>query len=134
MVALTENPLCASGSRLHDLLGGIGRGQESFLSHIPILGQVFTEMVGIDEDTNCLGYRLLLSQFLGTAGSKVGDAGAQGIHIRHHARERARSADALTIGPHHRLLTHVLHGDAVLAVQLLPGSYGHHVVQGSTNP
>ena len=28
-----------------------------------------------------------LAEFLGTAGSEVGDAGAQDVHVRHHARE-----------------------------------------------
>ena len=87
VVALTEDALRASGSGLDNLLSGIGGGEKSFLRHIPILGQVFTEMVGVDEDADGLGHRFLLSQFLCTTGREVGDAGAQGIHIRHHARE-----------------------------------------------
>ena len=76
VIALTEDALRTTGGGLHDLLGRIGGGEKSFLSHVPVLRQVFTEMVGVDEDTNGLGYRLLFSQLLGTAGSKVGDAGA----------------------------------------------------------
>ena len=87
VVTLTEDALRTTGSGLHDLLGGIGGSEKSFLGHIPVLGQIFTEMVGVDEDEDGLGYRLLLPQLLGTSGREVGDAGAQSIHIRHHARE-----------------------------------------------
>ena len=44
-------------------------------------------MVGVNEDTDRLGNRLLLPQFLGTAGSKVGDAGAQGFTMPGKLRE-----------------------------------------------
>ena len=50
MVALTEDTLRTAGRRLYNLLGGVRRCQESFLSHIPVLRQVFTKMVGIDKD------------------------------------------------------------------------------------
>lgn len=33
VVALTENPLCASGGRLHDLLGGISGSEKPFFGH-----------------------------------------------------------------------------------------------------
>ena len=84
-------------------------------------------MVGVNEDTDRLGHRLLLSQFLGTAGSKVGDTGAQGFHIGHHARETTGGTDAF-------LLAHVLHRDAVNAIQFFPCTNGHDIVQGGTNP
>ena len=127
VIALTENPLRATCSGLYYLLGGIGGSEKSFLGHIPVLRQVFAEMVGVNEDADGLGHRLLLSQLFGTAGCEVGDAGAQGIHIRHHARERARGADAL-------FLAHVLHRNAVDAVQFLPSPDGHYIVQRGTNP
>ena len=89
MVALTEDAFHAAGGGLHNLLGGIGGGKQSLLAHIPILWEVFTEAVGIDEDADGLGYGLLLAELLGTAGGEVGDAGAQGCQVSHHARERA---------------------------------------------
>ena len=56
VVALTEDSLCASGGHLYNLLGGISRSQKPFFGHVPVLGQVFTEMVGVDEDADGLGY------------------------------------------------------------------------------
>ena len=121
MESLTEDSLHAPDGRLDNLLGGVGWSKESFLGHIPVLGQILTEMVGVDEDTDRLGHRLLLPEFLGTAGGKVGDAGAQRFHIDHHAREATGGTDAL-------LLTHVLYRDAVDGVQLLPCTCGHDIV------
>ena len=89
MVALTEDAPHAAGGCLHNLLGGVRRCKQSLLAHIPILWEVFTEMVGIDEDADGLSHRLLLAELLGTAGGKVGDAGAQGCQVSHHARKRA---------------------------------------------
>ena len=85
VVALTEDAFHAARGGLHNLLGGIGGGEQSFLAHIPILWKVFTEVVGIDEDADGLGYGLLLAELLGTAGGEVGDAGAQGCQVCHHA-------------------------------------------------
>lgn len=56
LVALPEDPLRTSGGRLYDLLGVVGRGEKPFLTHIPVLWQIFTEMVGVNEDTDALGY------------------------------------------------------------------------------
>ena len=56
VVALSEDSFRTSGSRLNNLLGGISRSQKPFLCHIPVLGQVFTEMVGVDEHADGLSH------------------------------------------------------------------------------
>ena len=55
VVALAEDPRGTPVGCLHYLLGGICRSQEPFLGHVPVLGQVFTEMVGVDEHADGLG-------------------------------------------------------------------------------
>ena len=127
VVALTVDALDTPDGRLHDLLGGVGGRQQPLLAHVPVLGQVLAEMIGVDEHADGLRDGLLLAEFLGTAGGEVGDAGVQDVLVCHHARKRARGADAL-------FLRHVLHGDAVLAVELLPGADGSHVVQRGPYP
>ena len=56
VVALSEDAFRASGRRLNYLLSGISGGEKPFLGHVPVLGQVFTEMVGIDEDADGLSH------------------------------------------------------------------------------
>ena len=73
VVALTEDPFRASGGRLHDLAGAVGRGEQPFLAHVPVLWQVFPEMVGVNEDADGLSHRLLLSELLGASGCIVAD-------------------------------------------------------------
>ena len=48
-----------------------GSDKPCFLE-VPVLGEVFTKHIGIDEHSYDAGHRLLLAQFLGTAGSIVG--------------------------------------------------------------
>ena len=83
--ALTKDPLRASGGRLDDLLGVVGGCEQPFLTHVPILGQVFPEMIGVNEDADGLGYRLLLPQLFGTPGRIVADMGTQIMNVSNHS-------------------------------------------------
>ncbi len=73
VIALPEDSLRTPCGRLYNLLGVIGRSEQPFLRHVPVLREVFTEMVGINEYAYGLGHGLLTPQFLGTPGRKVAD-------------------------------------------------------------
>ena len=95
-----------------------GWGDKAQFLKVPVLCQVFTEGIGVEKHANGGCYRLLCSQFLGTAGSIVGNVSAQGVLVAYHAIERAAGADRF-------LLSQFFVRNGILAVQFLPGT--HHV-------
>ena len=75
MVALAIHLLKHIESCFHYLDSAAGRHGKASLHEIVILRQVFAERIGIKEDADNGGNRPLLTQFLGTTGSVVGDVG-----------------------------------------------------------
>lgn len=65
---------------------------------------------------------MIAPQFLGSQRGIVGHVGADGLQVGEHVGEGARGADALLRG-----LVHVVDGDAVDAVELLPCALPHDV-------
>jgi len=113
LVALYENAVEHVVSRLNN---GNRRtcwsDKPSFLK-VPILCQVFTEGIGIDEYTNRGGYRILHSQLLCTTGCIVGNVSTKCVLVAYHAIERAAGANRF-------LLCQFLVRHSILAVQFLP--------------
>ena len=114
-------------------VGGFGwridevRSGEGNLCHIPILLQLWAEVVGINEYTHDMGYRLLTTQLLCTSYCKVGNMSAQGVEIVDHTIEATTGADAL-------LLCRNFIGDAICTIELLPCALNDYVLECRAHP
>ena len=102
--------------------GGAGRSNEPLLQKVPILWQVFTKSICIQENTNDRGHRVLHSQLLSATGCIVRDMGTQRFYITYHTIERAAGADGF-------LLRQFLIRYHILTVEFLPGADDVDVIE-----
>ena len=84
-------------------------------------------MVGINEYTHDMGYRLLTTQLLCTSYCKVGNMSAQGVVIVDHTIEATTGADALLLGRN-------IIGDAICTIELLPCALNDDILECRAHP
>ena len=97
------------------------------LLKVPVLWQIFTESICVQEHADDRGYCVLHSQLLGTADSIVRDMGSQRFYIPYHAVERTAGTDGF-------LFCKLLIRHHVLTVQFLPGADDVDVVERQPYP
>ena len=127
MIALTVELLKHFIGSLDNSDGRAGRSDESHFLKVPVLRQVFSESIGVKEDTHNGSNRTLLAQFLSTSGSIVRHMGTESVEVCYHAVEGSAGADALLLG-------HFLIGNTVLAVEFSPGTLDNDIVEGGFYP
>ena len=127
LITFTKDLLQHLISRLDDSDAGAGRRNETLLQEIPVLWQVFTESICIQEYANDGGHRILHPQLFSTAGSIVRDMGSQRFYVPYHAIER-------TAGTYTFLLRQFLIRHHILTVQFLPRADDIDVIERQPYP